>query len=172
MNCWKRLKNFRYASKRMNIKVLVMDVDGTLTDGSINIGNEGEIFKRFYCCDGLAILEMQKKGIEPIILTSRESRIVDIRCRELGIRQVYQGFVSNKAEQLKNIKEKMNLQQENIAYIGDDVNDLQCMKLCGLVACPANAERRIKKISDFVCKRRGGEGAVREFVDWIIEGKS
>lgn len=170
-NYWRQLKNFKKRDLRKNIKVIVMDVDGTLTDGVINIARDGELFKSFYCRDGLAIISAEKEGLIPIILTSRVSEIVKRRSEELKIKHVYQGFIDDKRMQLKKILDELHLNWQNIAYIGDDRNDLECMKECGIVGCPSDAVRDVKKKADYVCMHQGGRGAVREFIDWIIEGK-
>jgi len=149
------------------IRYLVMDVDGTLTDGKIYIGSGGEIMKAFNIKDGLGIHEiLPKAGIEPVIITGRESEIVEIRCKELGIKHVYQG-IGNKLGHLLTITQDLS----SVAYIGDDINDLQVMSIIknegGLVGCPADAVREILDIADFVSSFCGGNGAVREFIDVI-----
>lgn len=151
------------------IKVLVMDVDGTLTDGQINIGQNGELFKSFYCRDGLGILHAAKAGIVPVILTSRVSNIVKERAKEIGITHVLQGAGDVKKEVLDRFMDENSLTYDEIAYIGDDVNDLECMKACKVKASPADAVEEIKIISDYVCENRGGHGAVREFIELLIE---
>lgn len=151
------------------IKYLVMDVDGTLTDGKIYMGNEGEMCKAFCTKDGCGIHDIaMPHGICPIIITGRTSQIVKNRCDELGITEVYQG-ISNKTEQLKKIVENFS----QVAYIGDDINDLSCMlevKMAGgIVGCPRDAVKKVVEIADFVAEHNGGEGAVRDFVEWIVE---
>lgn len=170
-NYWRQLKNFKRSDLRQDIKIIVMDVDGTLTDGSINIGQNGELFKSFYCRDGLAIIAAKKSGIVPVILTSRESEIVKRRSEELGIDHVYQGFVDDKKRKLKRILGQLHIDWQNVAYIGDDRNDLECMKECGMVGCPCDAVKEVKKQADYICRHKGGQGAVREFIDWILKGK-
>lgn len=151
------------------MKLLVMDVDGTLTDGKIYIGSKGEEFKSFNVKDGYAINEiLHKNGIKTAIITGRESEIVNIRARELSIDYVYQN-VSDKVETLKQIVELYGISIEEVAYIGDDLNDFEAMKKCGITGCPADAVDEIKKISDYVSKYNGGEGAVRDFIEWIIK---
>mgnify|MGYP002675775898 FL=1 len=151
------------------MKLLVMDVDGTLTDGKIYIGSKGEEFKSFNVKDGYAINEMlHKKGIKTAIITGRESEIVNIRARELSIDCVYQN-VSDKVETLKQIVELYGISIDEVAYIGDDLNDFEAMKKCGITGCPADAVDEIKKISNYVSKYNGGEGAVRDFIEWIIK---
>lgn len=152
------------------VKMVVMDVDGTLTDGKIYMGLEGETIKAFNAKDGLRIRQLPEFGIIPIIITGRDSQILTNRAEELDITELYQG-VSNKVIVLDRILEKYNLKYENVAYIGDDENDHTCMNLCGVRGCPADAAEAIKSIADFVSKRNGGEGAVREFLDFVLKDK-
>lgn len=151
------------------IKYLVMDVDGTLTDGKIYMGAHGEMMKAFNIKDGCGIHDIAiPGGIIPVIITGRTSEIVKKRCGELGIQQVYQG-IKNKIEQLNSIADDLS----QVAYIGDDINDLPCMipvkEAGGVVGCPADAVERVKEISDFVALHNGGDGAVRDFIEWIIK---
>lgn len=152
----------------MNMKMLVMDVDGTLTDGHIYMGPNGEAMKAFDCKDGYAINQMlPQMGITPVIITGRDSEILANRARELHIAELHQG-IADKLPLLKQIAEKHGVQPEEIAYIGDDLNDLECMGFCGLTACPRDAVTGILSIVDYVCKRDGGRGAVRDFVEYMI----
>lgn len=149
------------------IKLLVMDVDGTLTDGRIYIGAQGEVMKAFDVKDGYAIAHLLPHlGIEPVILTGRTSRIVEQRAAELGIRRLYQG-VSEKAARLADIAAASGVSLQEIACIGDDLNDLPCMRLCGVAACPADAVEAVQSQADYVCRAPGGRGAVREFIEWL-----
>lgn len=150
-----------------------MDIDGTLTDGKIYMGNQGEMMKVFNIKDGAGIHDILiPHGIIPVIITGRKSDIVMMRCKELGITEVYQG-VSNKEKQLGELIDKYNIGFDSVAYIGDDINDLSCMNLVkqgsGLIGCPADAVENVKMVSDFVSLKKGGEGAVREFIEWIVE---
>lgn len=151
-----------------NIKLLIMDVDGTLTDGKIYISSQGEIMKAFSVKDGLGIVKLHSKGIIPVIITGRNSEIVTQRSRELNIQEVIQG-VSNKVEIVKKMIKKYNCNVNEVAYIGDDENDIESMKICGIKGCPADAEKVIKEIADFISNCRGGEGAVREFIEYVID---
>lgn len=146
-----------------------MDVDGTLTDGKINISASGELFKSFDAKDGYAIHEMLPLfGITPVIITGRVSDIVKYRAAELGIAGVYQG-VTDKVSKLKEITGDLSL----VAYIGDDLNDIDCMREVkasgGLVGCPNDAAKEVIALSDFVSDKNGGNGAVREFAEWITK---
>jgi len=149
------------------IKMLIMDVDGTLTDGKIYISSQGEIMKAFNVKDGLGINKLHANGIIPVIITGRKSEIVIERARELNIKEVVQG-VDDKVEVLRLVAEKYKCDLNDIAYIGDDENDLECMKLCGIRACPVDAHESVATIADFICKKEGGCGAVREFIEYIL----
>ncbi len=150
------------------IKLLIIDVDGTLTDGIVYIGNSGELCKGFYVRDGIGIQKLIKAGIKPVVCTSRESEIVLQRCKELGIEQIFQG-VRDKREKLQEIKMELGAEWEEIAYIADDINDLEAMKLAEVKGCPADAVSEVKEICGFVSQFNGGRGAVREFIEYLIE---
>lgn len=150
----------------MNIKLLVMDVDGTLTDGKIYMSADGELMKAFNIKDGYAIAHLENKQIVPVIITGRSSEILVRRCRELGIVELYQG-IEDKTAKLLSICKKFQVEASNVAYIGDDLNDLECMKICGYSAAPADAAKEVLASVDYICKHRGGEGAVREFIEQL-----
>ena len=155
--------------KHPKIRLLVMDVDGTLTDGCIYIGPEGETMKAFHVQDGYGIVHiLPALDIIPAIITGRKSQIVEKRAGELHIRHLYQG-VADKLSRLKELASTLGLEAENIAYIGDDLNDWECMQYCGLTACPQDAEDAIKEIVSFVAPRDGGKGAVRDFIAYIAK---
>jgi 3-deoxy-D-manno-octulosonate 8-phosphate phosphatase (KDO 8-P phosphatase) len=150
------------------IKLFVMDVDGTLTDGKINIGPEGEIFKSFNIRDGYGVNEiLPAHNIIPAIITGRISKIVENRAKELHITELYQGK-HNKLDTLKDLMKKYDCQKENVAYIGDDILDIVCMKECGITGCPADACQEVKDLANYICTNKGGDGAVREFIEYII----
>ena len=151
-----------------SIKLLAMDVDGTLTDGGIYMGEFGELMKRFNVKDGYGIHNILKlHGIMPVIITGRSSQILKNRCEELEIFEVIQGS-HDKVSALKDIAKKYDVDMECVAYIGDDCNDLEVMKIVGLRGCPADAVREIKEVSNFISSFPGGHGAVREFIEWIV----
>lgn len=160
------------------IRFLFMDVDGTLTDGKIYIGKNDEIFKAFNVKDGYAIKNsLLQVNIIPVVITARISEIVTNRCQELGIKEVYQG-INDKKEQMDKILKKFSILENkeydysSIAYIGDDILDLQCMfpikEAGGYVGCPKNSCKEVIQIADFISIYNGGDGAVREFIEWII----
>jgi len=149
------------------IKMLVMDVDGTLTDGCIYMGPQGEAMKAFNAQDGYAIAQiLPKLGITPVIITGRSSQIVANRAAELKITHLHQG-VHDKLSLLQEIARELGAAREEVAYIGDDLNDLDCIRWCGLSGCPADAVPEIRSVVDFVSSRKGGRGAAREFIDYI-----
>lgn len=152
------------------IKMLVMDVDGTLTDGKIYMGNDGELCKAFNVKDGYGLNNVRKYGIITAIITGRSSKLLELRANDLKIMELYQG-IDDKLEVLKEIAQKYNLDFSEIAYIGDDLNDFDCIKASGLSACPVDAVDEIKEICDVVCTKGGGNGAVRELIDMIINGR-
>ena len=154
------------------IKLLVMDVDGTLTDGKINMGPSGELFKSFNIRDGYGINEMlPEHGIVPAIITGRTSQIVENRARELHITELYQGK-HDKLDTLKSLMSKYDCNRNNVAYIGDDILDIVCMKECAIVGCPADACQEVKDLANYVCLNKGGDGAVREFIEFVIKYNS
>lgn len=159
------------------IKVMVMDVDGTLTDGKIYMGNNGEVMKAFDIKDGHAIIYFGDLGITPAIITGRSSQIVEMRCKDLKIKHYYQG-VANKISKLEELLQILSEETgekytlENVAYAGDDIIDLECMKLCGVAVCPADAVDEVKAVSHFISTKNGGCGVVREFYDLIKKTKN
>lgn len=146
-----------------------MDVDGTLTDGKIYMGPDGEVMKAFDVKDGYAIAHMLPEiGIVPVIITGRESQIVANRAKELGITELYQD-IDNKLGVMLDVIRKYKCTEENVAYIGDDLPDIQCMKKCAMAGCPADAVQEVKEICQYICNKKAGCGAVREFIDRILK---
>ena len=154
----------------MKIKLLAMDVDGTLTDGRIYMGPDGEVMKAFDVKDGYGIVQFKKAGGIPVIITVRKARIVEQRCKELGIIEIYQG-VDNKLQCLQSIMKRYGINKEDVAYIGDDISDLECLKYVGLSACPADAVKTVHSCVGYICNCTGGRGAVREFIDCFWEAE-
>lgn len=155
------------------ILVLVMDVDGTLTDGKIYMGADGEVMKEFHVKDGYGIAQLLPSAkITPVIMTGRESKIIEKRCQELNIRYLYQG-INDKYNTLKKILSEWGIGPQNVAYIGDDLNDLEVIKYIqacgGITGCPSNAAAGVRENCNYVCQADGGLGAVREFIEWLIE---
>lgn len=161
-------KNKKLKSKAEQIKLVLTDVDGVLTDTGIYYSPDGEMIKRFSIRDGMGVERLRKHaGIETAIMTGENSGTVKARAQKLKITQVYLG-VTDKKSLFDEILKKNQLQPENIAFIGDDVNDLEIMKLVGLTACPGDGMSFIKDISDYICENKGGYGAFREFAELIL----
>lgn len=152
------------------IKLFAMDVDGTLTDGNIYMGNDGEQFKAFNVKDGLGIKLLKDYGIVPAIITGRQSKIVENRCQELGLSEFHQG-VKNKAAKLQELMTKYHLTPEQVAYIGDDMNDLSAIKTAGITFAPADCAETLKPYIDILLTRPAGQAPVREAVDMILRDR-
>jgi 3-deoxy-D-manno-octulosonate 8-phosphate phosphatase (KDO 8-P phosphatase) len=150
------------------IKLFVMDVDGTMTDGKLYIGSDGDVMKAFNIKDGQGIKNLLENNIIPVIVTAKNSTIVKKRAEELGITEVRQG-VSDKALILKEIAQKYAVPLQEIAYIGDDDNDIDSMKIAGVSFAPSDASRHTLDCARVVLSRRGGDGAVREAIDMLLE---
>ncbi|WP_277934975.1 KdsC family phosphatase [Parablautia intestinalis] len=151
----------------MKYKLFVMDVDGTLTDGKIYMSAQGEAYKVFDIKDGYGIKHiLPQMGITPVIITGRKSDIVQRRAEELGIELIYQG-ISNKLCLLEKIINEQNCTLDEVVYIGDDLNDLECIKKAGLGVCPVDAQEDVKNGANYITVRNGGNGAVREVIDYL-----
>ena len=151
----------------MSIELIVLDVDGTLTDGKITYTQNGDEIKSFCVKDGLAIASWIKLGKQVAIITGRTSKIVERRAKELGIAHFYQG-IHNKQEVLENLLEALNLSMENVTSMGDDLNDYAMLKNSKRSYVPADASVYVQKIATEVLEARGGEGAVREMIEKLI----
>ena len=152
------------------IKLIIFDVDGTLTDGGIYIGENGEIFKAFNCRDGFGITFAHKVGLKTAIITGRTSKITENRATELGISSVKQGQM-DKRNAYNEIKSEFDLIDDEIAYIGDDVIDLPVFVQVGFAAAVGDADFEIKKHAHFVAEKFGGKGAVREVIEFILKSQ-
>lgn len=155
---------------KKSIKLLVLDVDGTLTDGGVYISEKGEQSKKFNVKDGMGIVQLKKAGTEVgIISHSSVSDMISNRANTLKLKYVYVGQ-KPKLEVLSEWIQEMQLTLEEVAYMGDDINDLDIIEVCGLTACPTDAMGIVKEKVDHVMTIKGGEGAVREFIDnYILE---
>ena len=153
-----------------NIKLMVFDVDGVLTDGGLYYGPEGEAFKRFNVKDGHALVMARLTGLPSAVLTARTSKIVAVRGEELKLAAVLQGQ-KYKAPGLQTLCTSLGLKPADCSYMGDDTNDLPPMELAGLTACPADADFEVRQEADFVSKLPGGHGAVRDFVVRVLKAQ-
>lgn len=151
------------------IELIVLDVDGTLTDGKITYSTSGEELKSFSVADGLAIASWTKDlGKKAAIITGRNSSITERRAKELHITHIYQG-IENKQAVLENILKEENLSWNQVAAIGDDLNDYKMLKKVGLSFTPENGSHYIKSFVNVVCQNKGGNGAVREMIEYILK---
>lgn len=150
------------------IKLLVLDVDGVLTDGGLYFGASGEQLKRFSILDGLGIKLLADCQIKTAIITGRSSDIVKQRAAELNIAHVIQGR-EDKLQALQELLRQLNVSQSETAYVGDDLPDLAAINFCQFGVAVANAHSEVKKNANWVCQRRGGNGAVREVADILLQ---
>ncbi len=150
------------------IELIVLDVDGCLSDGKITYTNHGEEIKSFNVKDGLAIASWIKLGKKVAIITGRSSKIVEKRAGELGIEYYFQG-VKNKLEKLDELLDSLELKRENVAAVGDDFNDYKMLKIVGKSFTPKDGISELKDMVDVVLSINGGDGAVREMIDMIIK---
>ncbi|MDR3611296.1 MAG: HAD-IIIA family hydrolase [Ignavibacteriaceae bacterium] len=154
--------------KARKIKLVLTDNDGVLTDTGVYYSEEGEVFKRFSIRDGMGVERLRSElGIETGIISGEISGSLKKRAEKLKIKEVLLG-VKDKKLMLSEIEKRHNIKADNIAYIGDDVNDIEIIKLVGLSASPADGMPEIRNIVDYVCKEKGGNGAFREFAELII----
>jgi len=157
--------------KAQEIKLLLLDVDGVLTDGGIYIDDRGIESKRFDVRDGQGITLLKRAGIEVGFISGRLSGAVRYRARELGIKLIYQG-VGEKAETYERIKKKTGLKDENIAYVGDDIMDIPILRAVGLAITVPNGWPGVRPVVDYVTEAKGGRGAVREISELIISAQA
>ena len=144
-----------------------MDVDGTLTDGTIMVFPDGEELKTFNVRDGLGIILAHLAGLKTGVITGKTSKSLEIRSERLRMTEIHQGILDKKPV-LDDILERNGLTPEEVAYIGDDLGDLEVIKAVGFAAAVADAHDEIKKHSHFICQNPGGKGAVREFIEFIL----
>mgnify|MGYP001189737467 FL=1 len=149
------------------IKLIISDVDGVLTDGTVLKGGGNMELKRFCVQDGTAVAMVKAAGFDLAFISGRYSEATEIRMKELKISDVYNGTL-NKLVPYRELKKKYQLKDDEIAYIGDDLIDIPVMKKVGLPAAVQNAYPDVKEKAVFVTKTRGGEGAFREFIDWML----
>lgn len=152
-------------AKYSNIRLLVLDVDGTMTDAGVYIMEDGKQFKKFNARDGIGIKLARKAGIEVgIISHSLVTAMVEARANMLGLKYFYIGQ-EEKIKILEQWLEELGITLEDVAFIGDDVNDFQIMSKVGVSACPSDALEKIKQIATVQLEKKGGDGCVREFID-------
>lgn len=158
--------NIELRNKVQKIKMVVFDVDGVMTDGSITYDENGVEYKTFNVKDGQGIVRITKAGIITAIITARENGTVKHRFENLGMNKLYMGQ-KNKIVAMKELLKEYNLDFTQVAYMGDDIPDLCILKEVGLACCPNDAVKEVKDICHFISTKHGGNGAVRELTDLI-----
>lgn len=156
--------------KLAKVKLLILDVDGVLTDNGVYLGSAGNEFKKFNIGDGFGIYLIQKAGVQVALLSGRYSKATEFRAKELEIQHVYNGY-TDKLKVYTELKEKLNLKDQEIAFVGDDLPDIPVLRKCGLSLTVQNAQKKVKDSADYVTKLPGGSGAVREIIDLILQAK-
>jgi 3-deoxy-D-manno-octulosonate 8-phosphate phosphatase (KDO 8-P phosphatase) len=165
-------KNLHLLDKARKIKLILTDNDGVLTDTGVFYSDQGEVMKRFSIRDGMGVERLRNLlKIETGIITGELSGSIKKRAEKLKINELHLG-AKNKVSVLNEILSKNNLHRENVAFIGDDVNDIELIKLVGLTASPADGMADVRNIVDYVCGEKGGHGAFREFAELIIALKA
>ena len=157
----------RLTRRLKNIRLVATDVDGVLTDGGLYYSDSGEQTKKFNVWDGLGLVLLRRAGLVTAVVTMDQTPLVKIRAAKLGITEIHQG-VKDKLAVLKELASKYGIRLEDIAYVGDDVPDLPALRAVGFSAAPANGRESVRKKVRYVCKAKGGEGAVREVADMIL----
>lgn len=161
------MDSVQYAKK---IRLIIFDVDGVLTGGHIIFGQSGEELKAFHCQDGMGISLAHRAGLKTAIITGRDSQIVRRRGDELKIGDIHQG-VADKLIALRQLRDKYSLPLDQIAYVGDDINDLPVMLQVGLPCAVANAVPEVKAIASYISTRQGGGGGVRDIIEFILKAQ-
>ena len=156
--------------KCIDIKILLTDVDGVLTDGGMYYSTHGDVMKKFNSKDGMGINILRKKNISTIIVTKEKTDIVKKWAKKMNVKKVYDG-VLKKELILEKICKSFKISEKEVAFIGDDVNDLELMKKVGFSATPFDGNSQAVKIANYVCKTSGGNGALREIADMILKEK-
>ena len=150
------------------IKYFIIDVDGTMTDAGIYYDDHGNELKKFCTRDAAGFFAAKQAGIKVMVLTGRECQAVARRMTELKVDFLYQN-VKEKADFLKRFMEKNKIRKEEIAYLGDDLNDLPGMRLAGFIGCPKDACEEIRNVADYISAEKGGHGAVRDIISYVLK---
>lgn len=156
--------------KAKKIKLVIFDVDGVLTDGGIYIGEQGELFKPFFCRDGLGMTLARRAGLKTAIITGRASNAVLLRAQRLEVSEVYQGNLDKRSAYAE-LKQKLDVQDDEVAYIGDDLVDLPVMLQVGLPLAVGDAVDEVKAAAEVVSDLPGGHGAVRQLLEFLLKAQ-
>jgi 3-deoxy-D-manno-octulosonate 8-phosphate phosphatase (KDO 8-P phosphatase) len=165
-----RTKRSRLVAKAKNIRLLLLDVDGVLTDGRIILDNQGNELKAFHVRDGHGIKLAQRAGIIIGIITGRRAEVVNVRARELAIEEVHQG-VLDKDVVYDALLAKYGLRDDQVAFIGDDIVDRGILRRVGLAITVADGDPAVRYVVDMITKNEGGRGAVREAIDFLLKSR-
>ncbi|MDI6698338.1 MAG: HAD hydrolase family protein [Candidatus Saccharicenans sp.] len=165
-----RFQNLLQARRARKVVMVLMDVDGTLTDGRLYVFPDGEEVKAYHVQDGLGIFLAHLAGLKTGIITGKTSRALEIRAGRLGLEELHQGILDKK-QVLLEIAGRHNLDLAEIAFIGDDLGDLEVMTMVGFPAAVADAHPAIRKVARYRCSRPGGRGAVREVIEFILKAQ-
>ncbi len=157
-------------ARAAQIRLVIFDVDGVLTDGSLYFGDDGLEYKAFNAKDGLGMKMLQNSGVEVAIITARKSHVVALRMESLGIKHFYQGR-QQKLPAFEELRDKLNLTNEQIAYVGDDIVDLSVMTRVGLAVAVGDAHTRVQQQAHWQTRLPGGRGAAREVCDLLMESQ-
>jgi 3-deoxy-D-manno-octulosonate 8-phosphate phosphatase (KDO 8-P phosphatase) len=158
------------ARKAKHIKMILLDVDGVMTDGGLYYSPTGIELKRFHAHDGYAVVRAFEQGLKVGIITGRTSTIVDARAKALKITDVFQG-ADDKVAAMQKLRDRYGIKEHEFAYIGDDLFDIPLLRTVGLSASPHNARLEVRRVVDYVARTDGGQGVVREFIDLILQAQ-
>jgi len=164
------IKSKEIRNKCKKIKMVLTDVDGVLNDGGRYYSEKGEVLRKFHVRDGMGINLLLRNDIKTIIVTKENSKIVKYWAKTMNVSKVYSG-IKTKEDKLKTICKTYNVKPIEIAFIGDDVNDIELMKKVGFSAAPYDGNPQAVKIANYVCKTLGGNGVLREIADMILKEK-
>jgi YrbI family 3-deoxy-D-manno-octulosonate 8-phosphate phosphatase len=153
------------------IKILLTDVDGVLTDGGMYYTSDGDIMKKFHARDGMGVNMLKRKKIPTVIVTKEKTIIVKKWAKKMNIDHVFDG-IQKKEDVLEKISKKYNVKNSEIGFIGDDINDIELLKKVGFSATPYDGISELQKIVDYVCEKKGGEGAFREIADILLSNNA
>jgi YrbI family 3-deoxy-D-manno-octulosonate 8-phosphate phosphatase len=167
-----KLKNQEKPARSLlqDIRLFATDVDGVLTDAGMYYSESGDEWKKFNTRDGMGIKLLQKAGLITAIVTQERTRLVARRAEKLAIPELHQG-VMDKLPVIRDMAIRHGISLRQVAYIGDDVNDIEALKAVGLSAAPADGLPQVLKVVDYVCRQKGGEGAVRELAEMILRSR-
>ncbi len=161
--------DLKYAASK--IKIVIFDVDGVMTDGSLTFDEDGKEYKTYNAKDGQGIVMLNKAGFKTAIITARETLTVTHRFNILGMHKLYQGQ-KNKEKALEEILKEYGFEPHEAAYMGDDLPDICVLKKIGFPSCPNDAVKEVKEISKFISSKNGGSGAIRELCDFLLSCKN